>query len=482
MRQERTAAFDSLAIRAVETVEQARPPFEPIGGIIERVLDLAAAFTAELLAYFTHELLGFGKQGAGAIVGVSFAFAVVSVLMLEQGGVYKRANSLLGIRETERILRVSVWLFALILPVSRFLGHMFSPWILVFAVLFLPLLLSLEKRVVIALICYLYRRGHGVQNVLIYGAGLTGRRVLSVLLRSRKLGLNPVAIIDDDEEFADKFVYEYGYKRGTSAPVIRGPLTRNVIRKYGVSIVVVAIRSLPEETLNAISSEAFAAGARIALVPQFSGSLGTINEYVDLDGVLIASFAPAPSKWGYEKTKRAFDFVTALMLMALTAPLWAIICALVHYDSLGPVFFHQQRVGHDGKTFTLHKFRTMWVDAPTYASHPTSADDPRVTPLGRWLRRTSLDELPQLINVLRGDMSLVGPRPEMPFVVHCYNATHRERLRVVPGITGLWQLSADRAFPIHENAEYDLYYIRNRNFFMDLAILLHTVVFAMRGL
>jgi lipopolysaccharide/colanic/teichoic acid biosynthesis glycosyltransferase len=124
----------------------------------------------------------------------------------------------------------------------------------------------------------------------------------------------------------------------------------------------------------------------------------------------------------------------------------------------------------------------MRVDVPKFGLHPTAADDPRVTRIGRWLRRTSLDELPQLINILKGDMSLVGPRPEMPFIVERYNARHRQRLQVTPGLTGLWQLSADRSFLIHENIQYDLYYIRHRNFFMDLAILLHTAEFAMKGM
>jgi lipopolysaccharide/colanic/teichoic acid biosynthesis glycosyltransferase len=123
----------------------------------------------------------------------------------------------------------------------------------------------------------------------------------------------------------------------------------------------------------------------------------------------------------------------------------------------------------------------MHTTSPTFGLHPTRSDDPRVTRVGRWLRRTSLDELPQLINVLKGEMSLVGPRPEMPFIVERYNVSHSQRLNVIPGLTGLWQLSADRNFLIHENIQYDLYYIRNRNFFMDLAILLHTVIFAMKG-
>ena len=124
----------------------------------------------------------------------------------------------------------------------------------------------------------------------------------------------------------------------------------------------------------------------------------------------------------------------------------------------------------------------MRVDVPSYEYSPKEPSDPRLTRVGRFLRRTSLDELPQLLNVVRGDMSLVGPRPEMPFIVAQYNDTHYQRLRVKPGITGLWQLSADRAYLIHENLEYDLYYIRNRNFFLDIAILVHTAAFAMRGI
>jgi lipopolysaccharide/colanic/teichoic acid biosynthesis glycosyltransferase len=130
----------------------------------------------------------------------------------------------------------------------------------------------------------------------------------------------------------------------------------------------------------------------------------------------------------------------------------------------------------------MYKFRSMTTGAATYEYSPRQSSDPRITRVGRFLRRTSLDELPQLFNVLQGSMSLVGPRPEMPFIVGQYSERHRHRLQVKPGLTGLWQLSGDRAFLIHENIEYDLYYIQHRNFFMDLAILLHTSVFAMRGI
>ena len=143
----------------------------------------------------------------------------------------------------------------------------------------------------------------------------------------------------------------------------------------------------------------------------------------------------------------------------------------------------QQRVGRGGRPFTLYKLRTMRADAAPYAVAPRAGDDPRVTRYGRWLRRSSIDELPQLWNVLRGDMSLVGPRPEMPFIAERYDDWQRRRLSVSPGITGLWQILGRKDLPMHENLQYDFYYIRNRSLVLDLSILLRTVgaVLSRRG-
>jgi lipopolysaccharide/colanic/teichoic acid biosynthesis glycosyltransferase len=169
-------------------------------------------------------------------------------------------------------------------------------------------------------------------------------------------------------------------------------------------------------------------------------------------------------------------------LLVFLAPPLAVLALAVRIDSEGPVIFRQSRVGKNGRLVDIYKFRSMRADAPKYGFSPTESEDPRITRVGRFLRKTSLDELPQLWNVLKGDMSLVGPRPEMPFIVGQYGSRERQRLCVAPGITGLWQLSADRAFLIHENLQYDLYYIRHRGFFMDIAILLHTAVFAVKGI
>ena len=202
---------------------------------------------------------------------------------------------------------------------------------------------------------------------------------------------------------------------------------------------------------------------------------------MNLDGLLLASFEGPKSRSSYDYSKRFVDLALSLALLLLTAPLLLFIALIIRITSSGPALFVQQRVGQNGKLFMLYKLRTMHTDAPPYAYSPKTSADPRITPFGQFLRRTSLDELPQLLNVIKGEMSLVGPRPEMPFIVEQYNWLQRQRLQVKPGITGLWQLSADRNFLMHENIEYDLYYIRNRNFSMDLAILLHTFVFAARG-
>jgi lipopolysaccharide/colanic/teichoic acid biosynthesis glycosyltransferase len=186
------------------------------------------------------------------------------------------------------------------------------------------------------------------------------------------------------------------------------------------------------------------------------------------------------TSWPYAIGKRTVDLVVSSLLLIVVAPVLLLIAILIRLDSPGPALFIQKRVGRNGELFNIYKFRSMYTNAPRYDFSPSTSYDPRITKIGRFIRQTSLDELPQLINVFLGSMSLVGPRPEMPFIVQDYASEHRQRLQVTPGVTGLWQLSADRAFQIHDNIQYDLYYLRNRGFFLDIAILIHTLIFAIR--
>ena len=183
----------------------------------------------------------------------------------------------------------------------------------------------------------------------------------------------------------------------------------------------------------------------------------------------------------YPIWKRLFDILFSVVVLILVAPLFLLLALWIRRDSPGPVFFVQQRIGLRGRPFPIIKFRTMTVDTAKYGVKPEDDDsDARVTRVGRLLRRSGLDELPQFVNVLAGQMSVVGPRPEMPFLVERYDARQLRRLEVKPGITGPWQISPARQFPIHEHLEYDEDYMARQFLLLDLSLVLQTVVFACR--
>ena len=172
--------------------------------------------------------------------------------------------------------------------------------------------------------------------------------------------------------------------------------------------------------------------------------------------------------------KHLFDAVAAFFLIIIFAPLMGLIALLIKFTSRGTVFFSHKRVGLNNEQFVIHKFRSLHVDTPSYSEKPGAIDDERITPIGKWLRKTSLDELPQLFNVLKGQMSLVGPRPEMPFLAEHYESWENERHLVRPGMTGLWQLSPRRQGTIRDGIPVDLEYIENLSFWNDFKILLRT--------
>jgi exopolysaccharide biosynthesis polyprenyl glycosylphosphotransferase len=453
--------------------------------LCEVVADFLTIIFAVVAGYVIYNSFALGKHiyyPARTTLAVASAFAVVMVLMLDRAGAYRRGNSLLRVRETEQVLRVSAEAFLVVFAVTFFTHVFFSRWLLVLSLSLVPSLLFLQKHFTYSVISMLHARGHGNEKVLIYGAGGVGRRVFSVLRRSPKLGLDPVAFVDDDPVKAGSAIYEMGYERRRSLPVIRGPITRETIASHGVDLVIVAIPSIARDKFVRTMDEAFSADSRVSFVPGHLLPSGPRIDYQDIDGVLLASFGGLSQRVGYEVVKRVFDLAGSLILGVLGAPLLLLLAVAIKIDSRGPVMFRQDRVGRHGKLFRMYKFRTMQVDTQLYDYSPRASSDSRITRLGRFLRHTSLDEVPQLLNILQGNMSLVGPRPEMPFIVEQYSEKHRQRLDVKPGLTGLWQLSGDRAFLIHENLEYDLYYIQHRNIFMDLAILLHTSIFAMRGI
>jgi exopolysaccharide biosynthesis polyprenyl glycosylphosphotransferase len=475
---------DPVANPQIERPVSISNRFHRILTACEAAADAATVFVAVIAGYGAYHFLHLGKRleySTHKIGLIALGLAVVYVILLDRDGAYRPGNSLLRIRETERTLRVSLQSFFLILPLTFFTGNTFSRWVIMIALFFVPMLQVAEKQILFAVVRKLRSRGIGVHRVLIYGAGSSGQRVFSALVRSPQLGLIPVALVDDNPQLEGEEIFESAYRREHSIKVMSKRVSKELLNELKCDFLMVAIPSLPPERFEEAVLIARAAQARLAFVPRQAVRAGYWTEYADVDGIMLNVVGLPPSDWLYEYAKRLLDVFAALTLIVMLAPLWLTLLFLVKIDSPGPVFFRQKRVGRKGVLFEFIKIRTMYVDAPKYDYSPKQSLDPRITRIGRFLRRTSLDELAQLINVLKGEMSLVGPRPEMPFIVRQYDARQRQRLQVAPGITGLWQLSADRAYLIHENIHYDLYYIRHRSFFMDFAILLHTVVFAMRG-
>ena len=182
----------------------------------------------------------------------------------------------------------------------------------------------------------------------------------------------------------------------------------------------------------------------------------------------------------YRAAKRVMDVTLTALALVVCWPLVLLIALIVRLDSPGPPWFAQPRLGYRQRVFGCFKFRTMFVAHGPQGAKPDSAADERVTRFGRWLRRTSLDELPQLFNILRGDMSLVGPRPEQAYLLPRYTADGRHRFDVLPGLTGWWQVSG-RPQPMYEHVAYDLYYVEHRSLWLDAKILLLTVRAVLRG-
>ena len=202
-----------------------------------------------------------------------------------------------------------------------------------------------------------------------------------------------------------------------------------------------------------------------------------------------------------EAAKRTLDIALSLALIIAVALLLLLLCLLVRSTSAGPALFRQERVGRNKQPFTMLKLRTMYIDNDDrihrdYVTHMLSADqttsagesglfkldaDPRITPLGAWLRRTSLDELPQLFNVLHGEMSLVGPRPVLSWEAQLLEEAYRQRFAVKPGITGLWQVNGRSRLSMQKALELDVEYVVRRSFALDLAILLRTLPAVFRG-
>ena len=274
------------------------------------------------------------------------------------------------------------------------------------------------------------------------------------------LGLNLAGFVTDEPD-------EVGRRFVRSEVIGTGEELEFLVRKHKVSEVFVAMPEASEEHVLAIVEKLEHIGTVHHVVPRFYRFMSHKVRIETVDSIPLITRVDRRPSIVQAALKRSLDLVVSLVLLTIGAPFFVIPAILIKRESAGPVFFRQTRIGRDGKPFLMIKFRTMFVDRSGDAPKPRTAEDPRLTHIGRWLRRYSLDELPQVLNVLMGDMSIVGPRPEMAFIVDRYGPLERERLRAKPGLTGLWQISYARGEAIHENMEYDIYYIEHQSFLLD---------------
>jgi exopolysaccharide biosynthesis polyprenyl glycosylphosphotransferase len=314
------------------------------------------------------------------------------------------------------------------------------------------------------------------RHVLIVGAGSVGRQLRSQIQEYPELDLAVIGFLDDDES-----------KLHSQSDILgRVDQARRVIRQQGVEDVVIALPGSAFELVNNLVAELHDLPVKVWVVPDYFRLALHQARVEDFAGIPMLDLR-APALTDYQRmVKRAFDLAVTLLALPPILLLTAIIALLIRLEGPGPVIFRQKRVGENGRLFELYKFRTMVPGAEKLRSVVEHRDenghlihkspkDPRITRVGRFLRSTSLDELPQFFNILKGDMSLVGPRPELPYLVDEYKPWQRKRFAVPPGLTGWWQVNGRSDRPMHLNTEDDLYYVQHYSLWLDLWILFRTV-------
>jgi exopolysaccharide biosynthesis polyprenyl glycosylphosphotransferase len=314
------------------------------------------------------------------------------------------------------------------------------------------------------------------RRVLIVGAGSVGRQLQKQIQSFPELDMIVIGFLDDSEE-----------KRQLQLEILgRVNQARRVIRQQNVDDVVIALPGSAFGLINTLVAELHDLPVKVWVVPDYFRLALHRAKVEDFAGIPMLDLR-APALTDYQRlVKRAFDLAVTLLAFFPILLLTAIIAVIIRLEGPGPIIFRQKRVGENWRLFELYKFRTMVPNADKLRSTVEHRDgnghlihkmpeDPRITRVGHFLRNTSLDELPQFFNILKGDMSLVGPRPELPYLVDEYKPWQRKRFAVPPGLTGWWQVNGRSERPMHLNTEDDLYYVQHYSLWLDLWILLRTV-------
>ncbi len=330
---------------------------------------------------------------------------------------------------------------------------------------------------------FLMRKGKYSKQSLIIGSGQMANMLVEKLKSQPELGFRIVDTIA---------VEKAGDHQGEGMKKQPLEQLKALMEKHQINTVFIAEPSLSHFDLLEIINTCEEHDLNIILVPAIYDLLINYSDLSTLNGIPLVSLSERPLSTFSLIVKRVFDILFSLGVIILTLPFYPLIALAISLDSKGPVFFRQRRAGLDGKEFTMIKFRTMVVDAEKRLRELVDMDnlpepvfklkeDPRITRVGRFLRRFSLDELPQFFNVLIGEMSVVGPRPEETELVKQYNVWQKRRLKIRPGITGLQQITCRGTTSLAERVKYDVYYIRRQSLVLDLYIILKTLLVIISG-
>lgn len=454
------------------------------------LIDAVAALAGAMLAQVLREVL-FGASLAQGDTHVPYLLvAVVTVVtwlpILLIGGAYERKILGTGTEEYRRVLRAAAWSFAVAVTmvfatraeVARgFVGSL-APLVAGWTLVGRYLARS-----------WLHRQraqGRHMRRVVVLGHPGAVREVVQHFAGSTGEGFAVVTaciVGEASAELLDEL----------NMPVLSSADPLGAVQEQRASVLAVAgTEALPAGTLRTLAWDLEGTGVDLMVVPTITDVAGPRVTVQPVAGLPLLLVEPPRLTGGARIVKRVIDLVAAFLLLLVLSPLLLVIGLLVRFTSRGPAIFRQTRIGRNGKPFVMWKFRTMTQQAEqdldqlvTRNEHDgllfKIRDDPRRTRVGRWLRRFSLDELPQIAHVLSGRMSLVGPRPPLPSEVDRYPEDVRRRLLVKPGITGLWQVSGRADLPWLESVRLDLYYVDNWSLSMDFLILLKTATAVLYG-
>ena len=463
-----------------------RPTIEPrwLFPVIDAVLAFLVFGLAYVLRYELEIIRPALDPGQGTFVPyLPFAgvYAILIWLNYQRNGLYRNIVGRTWIEEVY-LIGSSVTVSIVIVLAMFFI---LQPWVtsrlmLIYVAALTLLFGGLSRLIRRWVLAWLRHRGIGIRRALIVGMGEVGQAVLGIMLARPELGYKPVGFLDDSEDKGSVSLGRVAALGNTSQLLA-------AIRKEAVDTVVITFRWKHYDRIQELADICRSTGTDLRIVPDIMQLNMRQVQVENLDGIPLLGF-------GVHDPFSSADFIIKrtldVALVILGFPLWALICLLVilaiRLEGEGPIFFLQERVGKDGHKFEMLKFRSMIPNAEQMQArmlaesgedprHPKFVDDPRITRVGKFLRRTSLDELPNLVNVLRGQMSLVGPRPPTPGEVELYEAWQMRRLQTTPGMTGLWQVSGRSHVPFDEMCLMDIYYIENWSITLDIRILMMTI-------